>query len=57
MKPNTNPTFNVFVTEMNRDVFDGLVVGGTKEMKVRLQMAISAATWYAQNGGFAKEVQ
>lgn len=57
MKPDTNPTFNAFVTEMNRDVFDGLVVGGTKEMKVRLQMAISTAAWIAQNGGFSKEVQ
>ena len=51
---NTNPTFNEFVNETFMQVFDGLVRGGTKEMKVQLQMALSTASWISANGGFSK---
>ncbi len=50
-----NPTFNEFVNEMFTYVFDGLITGGTKEMKIRLKMTISAAAQISTNGGFAKE--
>ena len=53
---NTHPTFNEFVTEMMQYVFDGLITGGTKEMKARLHIALSTATQIATgNGGFRKE--
>ena len=52
---NDNPTFNEFADEMFVYVFDGLITGGTKEMKVRLKMALSTAAQITHNGGFKKE--
>ena len=53
---NTHPTFNEFVTEMMQYVFDGLITGGTKEMKARLHIALSTTAQIATgNGGFKKE--
>lgn len=52
---NDNPTFNEYVNEIFVYVFDGLITGGTKEMKSRLMMAISNASRISANGGF-KEV-
>ena len=50
-----NPTFKTFVDEMMQHIFDGLITGGTKEMKVRVQLALSTAAQISANGGFAKE--
>jgi hypothetical protein len=55
MNSNQNPTFNAFVNEMFVYVFDGLITGGTKEMKVRLMLTISTAAQISGNGGFRKE--
>lgn len=52
---NKNPTFKDYVNECMQDIFDGLISGGTKEMKSRLHQAISQAAWIAQNGGFNQE--
>ena len=55
MNENQNPTFNQFVDEMFVYVFNGLITGGTKEMKSCLKMALSTAAQISKNGGFAKE--
>lgn len=47
------PTFDEFISEMFMYVFDGLVTGGTKEMKSRFTMAINNACMITQSGGFA----
>ena len=50
-----NPTFSEFLDKMMAFVFDGLITGGTKEMKSRLHFAISESALIAQNGGFSKD--
>jgi hypothetical protein len=49
-----NPTFQEFVDEAFMAIFNGLITGGTKEMKSQVFMYIQTAAWIASNGGFTK---
>jgi hypothetical protein len=55
MNENQNPTFEQFVNDMFLYVFDGLIRGGTKEMKNRVRLAIARSAEIAASGGFSKE--
>jgi hypothetical protein len=48
------PTFEQFVDEAFQNIFNGLITGGTKEMKSQLHMYIQIAAQIMSNGGFAK---
>jgi hypothetical protein len=50
-----NPTFQEFVDDAFRAVFDALITGGTKTMKAQLEFYIGQAVRIANDGGFAKE--
>jgi hypothetical protein len=50
----TNPTFQQFVDEAFMAIFNGLITGGTKEMKSQVHMQIQIAVQIVNMGGFAK---
>lgn len=49
------PTFQQFVDEAFMAIFNGLVTGGTKEMKSQVQMHIQIAVQIVNSGGFRRE--
>lgn len=49
-----NPTFHDFVDEAFMAIFNGLITGGTKEMKSQVHMYIQIAVQISGNGGFAQ---
>jgi hypothetical protein len=51
---NHNPTFDQFVNDAFMAIFNGLITGGTKEMKAQLHMYIGRACNIFANGGFSK---